>query len=183
MTSFAKLNGSFIITDYQEREKRISYGQDNSDSYSGIKYMKINTPSRADIFKVIPEEHHKHFGLSVMRINSRVPPHTDSYIKCCINFYMVTENCVTQFWEPAVETPRSYQINNQADGFMFLEADLKPIDRFIASPSEAWVLNVKKPHSVFPLSVMLERRAITLGTKKFTFDEVCEMLKQTGYLD
>lgn len=183
MPSFVKLNKTFVIPDYDELETAFSYGADKDDSYEGIKYMTITTPSRDELFQVIPEEHRKHFGLNVMKINRTIPPHTDSYIKCCINFYMATENCVTQFHEPAVQNPRKYQIGNQSDGFMFVEADLKPIDRFIAQATEAWILDVKKPHSVFPLRGITERRAVTLATSKFTFDEVCEMLKQTGHIN
>lgn len=179
---FAKLKNEFILSDYEKVKEVISYGKERPDEFKGIQYSKVKIPNMHDVYKVIPERFRKHFGLNLMRINSVVPAHTDSYIKMCINFYVLTENCVTYFHEPIVDSPRKHQIPNQKDGYMFNEKDLKRVDSFIAKPGEAWILDVTKPHSVVPQSVIKERRAFTLATKVFTFDEVCDMMRETGNL-
>lgn len=179
---FMKLKNEFVLSDFKSIHDVISYGEKYVDSFKGIQYTKIRIPNMYDVYKVIPNQYRKFFGLNLMRINSKVPAHTDSIIKTCINFYIATENCITNFHEPIVEYPKTYQIKNQTDGYMFDENDLKKVDSFIAKPNEAWILNVKKPHSVVPLGGINERKAITLATNVFTFEEVCDMLRKTGNL-
>ena len=179
---FAKLKNEFVLGEYEKVKDVISYGKERPDEFKGINYCKVRIPIMNDVYKVIPERFRKHFGLNLMRINSHVPAHTDSYIKTCINFYVLTENCITYFHEPIVDNPRKYQIPNQKDGYMFNEDDLIKVGNFIAKPNEAWILDVTKPHSVVPQSIIKERRAFTLATKHFTFNEVCDMMRETGNL-
>ena len=182
---FVKLKNEFTLGEFRvtnERNTGIGYGEEQLGKYRGIQYTNVKIPTMNDVYKVIPQRFKKHFGLNLMRINSTVPPHTDSYIKTCINFYTKTENCTTWFHEPVVDNPRKYQIPNQNSGYMFIEADLKKADSFVARPGEAWVLDVTKPHSVTPQSTITERRAFTLATTAFTFDEVCDMMRETGNL-
>jgi hypothetical protein len=179
---FAKLKNEFNLSEYEKIKDVVNYGVDYVEEFKGIDYCKVKIPNMYDVYKIIPQQHRKMFGLNLMRINSKVPAHTDSIIKTCINFYIKTEPCITYFHEPIVEQPRMHQINNQSDGHMFNEDDLKRVADFIAKPNEAWILDVKKPHSVVPLFGISERRAFTLATNHFTFDEVCDMLKETGNL-
>jgi hypothetical protein len=179
---FAKLNKEFTLGEYEKVREVISYGKERPDEFKGIQYSRVKIPNMHDVYQVIPQRFRKHFGLNLMRINSVVPAHTDSYIKMCINFYTQTENCITYFHKPIVENPKKYQIPNQSDGYMFDETDLMRDDNFIANTGEAWVLDVTKPHSVVPLGDIKERRAFTLATTAFTFDEVCDMLRETGNL-
>jgi len=181
---FAKLNGNFEFNSDIEKIRDVTtFGAtDTHQKFKGINYSRVKLLEMEDVYKVIPKGKKKFFFLNLMRINSKVPTHTDSTIKTCINFYIKTENCVTYFHEPKVENPRKFQISNQTDGYIFHPLDLQIVKEFNAKPTEAWVLNVKEPHSVVPLSGIEERVALSLQTKDFTFDEVCEMLKETGYL-
>jgi len=179
---FSKLKNEFNLSDYDKVRDVVNYGVDYVEEFKGIQYSRIKIPNMHDVYKILPKEYRKMFGLNLMRINSKVPAHTDSNIKTCINFYIKTEPCVTYFHEPIVENPRTHQINNQSDGYMFNEEDLKRVASFVAKPNEAWILDVKKPHSVVPLFGINERQAFTLATNSFTFDEVCDMLKETGNL-
>lgn len=176
---FIKLNGEFNLSESEKIRDVVSYGV-GEKQFKGIQYTRIKIPNMNDVYKVIPKEYRKYFGLNLMNINAQVPAHTDSNIKVAINFYIQTEPCITYFHAPIVDNPRKHQINNQSDGYMFNEEDLKRVDNFTAKPNEAWILDVKIPHSVRPLSILTERKAYQLATNSFTFVEVCDMLKETG---
>jgi hypothetical protein len=117
-----------------------------------------------------------------MTINREIPPHTDTDIITTINFYLQTGGDIdTIFFEPKVDTPRTFQIENQIDGYIFNKDDLRELGRFKAKPMECWLLDVKKIHSVEG-NVQDIRKAITLGTFIHNYDEVVEMIKETGCL-
>jgi hypothetical protein len=97
-----------------------------------------------------------------------------------INFYIKTDNCLTQFYKFKSENPTTRQIENQTDGYLFNVEDLETTNSFTAEPTDAYLLDVTKPHSVIPLETTnIHRSAIVLQTDRFTFDEVLEMLKET----
>ena len=76
------------------------------------------------------------------------------------------------------------QIDNQTDGAIFHEGYLRKSVRFMAHPGDAYLLDVSKPHSVFPMEPGLpDRKAICLQILYKSFDEAVEMLKETGYID
>ena len=56
-----------------------------------------------------------------MTINHPIPPHTDTEIITTINFYMETGGAKTVFYEPIVDSPRTTQIKNQTDGFIYFK--------------------------------------------------------------
>jgi hypothetical protein len=147
----------------------------------GIDYKKIWSPEADQLLTVIPEQYRDDFHLTIMTINTRIPPHTDTEIVTTINFYISTQDCRTQFFN-ARPGARTFQIANQTDGYIYDEEDLDPLDSFVAKPNEAWVLDVKEIHSVEPPPEFTVRRAITLGTHLHDYSAVCAMLKETGYL-
>lgn len=180
----AKLNGEFYVKNYTELQKRISYeyaGDKADDSYKGILYSGVWVSNIKDLMQVIPENERKYFNVLIMKINSKIIPHTDSYIKSTINFYMKTENCITKFYDLRVENPKKRQIKNQKEGFLFDENELIEVENFVAKPNEAWLLDVTKPHAVHPMGQIKERLAITFGTTK-NYEEVYQMLKETNYV-
>jgi hypothetical protein len=147
----------------------------------GIDYKKIWSPDAEKLLSVVPFRYWEKFHLTVMTINSRIPPHTDSDIETTINFYLKTDNCRTVFYKLKTDNPKTHQIENQTDGFLYEDDDVEEVDSFIAKPMEAWVLNTKKIHSVEPDGELTMRKAVTLGTH-LKFDDVCEMLRETGNL-
>jgi hypothetical protein len=58
--------------------------------------------------------------------------------------------------------------------------DVYEIGSFVAQPKEAYMLDVRLPHSVEPLNGPKLRKALALRTKKYDFKEVYEMLQETG---
>jgi hypothetical protein len=181
MKHCVKLNREFIIKGYQELQPRISYGTNNSEFYDGILYKKVSVDNVDELLQIIPEDKRENFRVLVMKINRKIPPHTDSYIKSTINFYIKTENCVTKFYEPKVESPKRRKISNQKEGFIYEEKDLSEVESFVANPNEAWLLNVQTPHAVHPTGNMKERIAIALGTT-MSYEEVYQILKESEYV-
>lgn len=179
MESFKKLKQSFFPCRYDIVKDGIKFGEIVDNEFKGIQYSILNPDYR--LLKVIPKKYQNDFCVNLMRINREIPPHTDTGIKVTINFYYKTENCITQFYNFNGE-PRKYQIENQVDGYIYDESDLKKTDSFIAKNYEAWILDVTKPHSVKPFSGIKERVAITLATFTHSYEDVCNMLIETGHL-
>ena len=59
-----------------------------------------------------------------MELNYQIPPHTDSDIEAIINFYITTDDCITQFYYPPDDSVPRQQID-QTDGAIFHEGYLK----------------------------------------------------------
>jgi hypothetical protein len=174
---FVKLKNKFNLTNYSSAEERVIYGD------KVITYTKAVTEHSDEIFGVILEEYRKYFGLNLMRITDQVPPHTDSRIQTCINFYIKTENATTRFYETKNENGiKKYQIANQTDGYMFENKNLEEVAHFKANPGDAYVLNVSKIHGVDTSSFLNERIALTLATD-MTFVNVCRILAATGNIE
>lgn len=117
-----------------------------------------------------------------MKINTEIPPHTDSGIKFTINCYLQTDNCLTQFYKLNSDNPKLTKLPTQTNGRIYDEADLIKTNSFIAKPNEVWVLDVSQPHGVFPLGEFKERVAITLSSMIYNYNDVCNMLYETGNL-
>ena len=134
----------------------------------------MNEPRK--IYNVLPEKYWKDFHLTVMTINCKIPPHTDTEIITSINFYLQTEGCRTVFYKPKVDSPKTVQVHNQTNGHIYFEEDLEEVGSFVAKDFEIWALDVTQIHSVqgeFNL-----RKAITLGTFVHKYKDVIEMLKE-----
>ncbi|NDB28108.1 hypothetical protein EB169_07485 [archaeon] len=180
---FRKLNKQFLIGSYTKSGRKIEYGMDTPYGFAGIKYSYIKTQDENELLKVIPESYRDNCTLSLMELNYKIPPHTDSNIEAIVNFYIKTDRCVTQFYYPQENAP-TMQIDNQTDGAIFHEGYLRKSVRFMAHPGDAYLLDVSKPHSVFPMEPGLpDRKAICLQILYKSFDEAVEMLKETGYID
>ena len=181
MANFQKLKGIYHIGECDIQDVQMQYGHQINNKFVGIQYCHVDFAEKMAIMNIIPREYHKCFYMTIMRINTQIPPHTDSGIKSTINFYINTDNCKTQFYKFKNDNPKKEQIENQSDGYIFDSNDLEETDFFVAQPSEAWVLNVANPHSVIPQSQFKERLAIALSSE-LEYDMVCDILKEEKYL-
>ena len=175
---FRKLKNTFNIKNYKVLEQRSCFLKDDR----GIRYSEVLLEQFADIFNLIPQRYQKDFCLLIMEVDTAIPPHTDSGINVTVNVYIETDNCITQFYDLKSNTPRTFQVNNQTDGYLYNEEDLYKTDSFLANPGECWLLDVTKIHSVIPSGKFNKRTALSLATDKYDFDEVCDMLKEMGNL-
>jgi hypothetical protein len=144
----------------------------------GIDYKKIWSPEADKIYNILPKKYWPDFHLTVMTIDCEVPPHTDTEILTSINFYFQTENCRTVFYKTKVDSPRTAQIENQTNGYIYFEDDLEEVGSFVAKDFEIWVLDVTQIHSVkgnFNL-----RKAITLGSFKHNYSDTIKILKENN---
>jgi hypothetical protein len=175
---FQKLKHKFNPEPFDIIGSRIRFGEQVNGQFKGIEYFNINHSNTNSLFSVVPNQYRENFCLTLMKINTIIPPHTDTGILVTINFYIETDNCITQLYKFKGE-PKKYQIENQKEGFIFDENDLEKTKSFIAEQYDAWVLDVGQPHSVSGGS---NRMAFSLATNTYTYDDVCNMLYETGNL-
>jgi hypothetical protein len=175
---FIKLNKKINIPEYNAKTRIISYA-------GKIKYSTVTVPFN-DIFSIVPERYRDEFVVRVMEIIGSIGPHTDSEILSTINIYLKPDDCTTTFYNVNTDTKiNTIQIPNQTNGRVFNKEQLSPYGSFIAQTDEAWLLDVTNPHSVTSNKIdntPVNRTAIVLQSKYYSFDQVKEMLKETGYL-
>jgi hypothetical protein len=147
--------------------------------FKGLHYHHADIENADELLAVIPAQYRMNFCLSIVEINTNVPPHTDSGIKAAINFYMQTDGCSTRFFKPKAN-PRTYQIENQHDGGrIYDEADLDEVGSFIAQDDDAWLIDVTMPHAVNPGGV---RIAAQIATNSYDYNQVLKMLEDNHVL-
>lgn len=175
---FIKLNKKINVPEYSAKTSVISYA-------GKIKYSTVSVPFN-DIFSLVPERYRDKFVVLVMEITGSIGPHTDSEILSTINIYVTPDDCTTTFYNIDTDTKiNSIQIPNQTNGRVFDVRQLSKYDSFIAQADEAWLLDVTHPHSVTSNKIdntPVKRTAIVLQSKYYSFEQVKEMLKETGYL-
>lgn len=155
-------------------------GETTDGVFKGLHYHFADIENADELMAVIPEKHRKDFCLSIVEINTNVPPHTDSGIKAAINFYIQTDGCSTRFFKPKNTAPRTHRIEHQHDGgFIFDEADLDEVGSFVAQDDEAWLIDVTKPHAVNPGGL---RIAAQIATNSYDFNQVLSMLEANHVL-
>jgi hypothetical protein len=175
---FIKLNKKINVPEYSAKTSVVSYA-------GKIKYSTVSVPFN-DILSLVPERYRDKFIVLVMEITGPIGPHTDSGILTTVNIYVTTDDCTTTFYniKPDIKID-TIQIPNQTNGRVFNVAQLSKYDSFVAQPDEAWLLDITKPHSVTSNKIdntPVNRTAIVLQTNFYTFEQVQEMLKETGYL-
>jgi hypothetical protein len=141
---FAKLNfdGDFG-QEYTPFKIISSFGKKFNEGFQGISYSMVLSKDKEKLFSVIPEKYRRHFVLTLMRINSFIPPHIDHEIKSAINFYVQTVNCVTQFYE------EDHAARIDSAGVVFDANKMVKTNHFCAKDLDAYLLDVTKPHAVW----------------------------------
>jgi len=178
---FQQLKQRFVVPDYAIYKTQMQYGTTVNGEFKGIEYLLFESRNEENIWQVIPQEHRHNFFMSLMRVNTDVPPHTDSGIQTTINFYIRTDNCRTQFYKFKTDTPTTKQVENQTDGHIFSPADLIETESFVAESGSVWLLDISKPHAVIPQGEFTERVAIALSSK-LAYNRVADILSLTGNL-
>lgn len=158
----------------------MKYGETVNGEFKGIEYLLIEAEAE-NIWQVIPADQRDNFFMTMMQVNTAIPPHTDSGIQSTINFYIRTDNCLTQFYRVKTDQPTTRQVGNQTDGHIFDLADLEATESFCAKSGSAWLLDITQPHAVIPLGEFNERVAIVLSSK-LPYARVAELLQTTGNL-
>lgn len=183
---FQKLNRKFFIDNYTIENFFRFYGNTVSGIQRGISYHTVKGDKLSDLLTIIPTKYltDDNFSISLMSINTHyIPPHTDSNILSSINFYIKTDSCRTNFFSAKVGSLSTSQIENQTNGYIFKESELKNAGSFVAESGDAYLLDVSKPHSVIGSpKIEVDRKAIVIQSRKYDFNTVRLMLIETGYL-
>ena len=174
---FCRLKNSFEIGEYTVLREQMFFGTEGK----GIGYYEIDLLEKYKLMSIIPKQYHDNFSITLMNVNTEIPPHTDSGIKSTINFYIQTDDCLTQFYKLNTNQPKTIQVENQSDGVVYDEKDLIPTNAFMAKPNEAWLLDVTVPHSVKPIGKFKERLAIAMSST-MCYDDVMKILITTGQI-
>ena len=181
--SYIKVKDKFFVGKYDIISRKYQYGLNTPNGFYGIKYSYIDLSNSNELLQVIPEHHRDKCTLSVMDLNHRIPPHTDSGIEAIINFYIKTDNCKTQFYKFKTSDPKEFKLPTQRDGSIFDENDLDETESFISQVGDAYLLDVSQPHAVIPLhDGPVDRKAICLQLLYTTFSEAKQLLKQTNQI-
>ena len=167
---FRKLKKTYNFQ-YKLGKKQIDYG--NVISYHDVELTE------GGVLNLLPLRYRDDFCVSFMDISGEVTPHTDSEIKCTINFYIEPGNYMTKFFD-VKEGATISQIENQTTGHLFDKKDLRHNGTFIANAGDGWLLDVTQVHSVEPYKEVTRRTAICLATDKYDYQQVAQMLFETG---
>jgi hypothetical protein len=179
--SFVKLKNKFFVGNYDIISRKYQYGVNTPNGFFGIKYSYIDLSNSDELLQIIPEYYRDRCTISVMDLNHKIPPHTDSGIEAIVNFYIKTNNCKTQFYEFKTSDPKTFKLPTQRDGSIFDEDNLNETGSFISQDGDAYLLDVSQPHAVIPLhDGPVDRKAICLQLLYTTFDEAKQFLKQTN---
>lgn len=180
---FQKLRNKFYFKDISIKDEIVYYGFKSGDKVFGLKYSQVESYNRDLILSVIPERYQDSCLIMAMEVNSYVPPHTDSKIKTTINFYITPDECQTNFYSkiPNIVASETKTIN-QTNGSMFNLKDLNLESSFVATPGDAYILNVTHPHAVKPKNLNVYRLALCLQFTEYSYDQVLDMLKETNNL-
>ena len=170
-----KLKNKFPILGYQQFEEVLSY-QDI------ITYSNVFVPNTFELFSIIPKQYRDKFSLSLMKVSGQVPPHVDSGSKSVVNFYIKTDNCTTQFYKKdSSAVVLEFSGHGQEKGALYDVTKLEATESFVATPTEAWLLNVNEPHAVWNNKEKIDRVAISLSSD-IPYADVKKMLEETRNL-
>ncbi len=172
---FAKLKNNF--------EKPLFTTVDGLTSFAGIDgkgvgHKKVWSPDAEQFYAVIPKRYWRDFDFSLMTINSAIYPHVDRDYITTINFYLETGGDIRTIVFSNGELANINDLVEYSSG-VYDESTLTELGSFVAKNNEAWLLDVSKVHTVHNPNDAV-RKALALRTKIYTYEQVYEMLKETG---
>lgn len=210
-TSYQKMNAiklkkQFDLHSYQLEGLTTQFGLIVNGVYRGIRYFKVQDKAALKLLDMIPERYQSNFDFSWVEINCKIPIHVDSINQSVINIYYKTGDAVTNFYKPKVKNSYYFDQTNayhhnevdQESTQWFQEENVDLVESFIAHEKDGWVLNTSQPHSVNPSNILngetfevngviyscdIFRTFVQIYTATYQFDQVCEMLQATGYID
>lgn len=191
---FTKLNKKFDHSEYKVTTRHIDFLMPlrSTGELRGTYYDNIELADKEKYLQILPKKYWSDFMLTLLTIDHYIPPHTDSNVTASINFYIETHNCHTFFFIPKGNEVKGYKgTDTQTNGKLYNSEDLIEIGNFVAEPGDCYVFDPKVIHSVAPnklsdisikLSPTKPRKAISLVTNLYSYEEVLEMCRETGNL-
>jgi len=161
----------------------------------GVTHKRVWTPEQEQFFSVIPRRYWDDFEFTLMTINNYILPHIDNDLLCAINFYMATDNGSgkTVYYKTkdgVSPLPNKPELKVNAENFnegvvkyvgdLYKQEDVEPIAEFTAYDGDAYLIDVTKIHNVIPNENFKLRKVLALRSKKYRYEQVYEMLKETN---
>lgn len=137
------------------------YSEEPTEPFQGIRYWSV--PPDHPLWGLIKPSSRDRWSMSLMTINTSIPPHTDSGVRTVINCYGATADAVTHFYQQRQQTVTQRQVKNQTTGHLYDPKELTITAEFTARAGEHWILAVDHIHSV-TTQTAAERWAICLST-------------------
>ena len=129
----------------------------------GIRYWSMGQDHI--LWNLIRQNRRDRWSMSLMTINTSIPPHTDSNVRTVVNCYGATADAVTYFHTQQQQTLTQRQVQNQTTGHLYDPRELTIEAEFTARAGEHWILAVDHIHSVTTNNTA-ERWAICLSTRQ-----------------
>jgi len=188
---FVKLNVNFNSIIYTTIQGLESFAGING---IGVHHKKAWTPELEQIYSILPKRYWGDFQFTLMTINGFVPPHIDDDMTTAINFYINTDNGCgrTVFYKtkpgvipiqnrpPLIVDSSTINVKDINYGDVYNLEDVEEINSFVAYDGDAYLIDITKLHTVINGESFNVRKALTLRTKKYSYIEVYDMLKETG---
>jgi hypothetical protein len=143
----------------------------------GIQYYNVESPHIAALYNLIPQEARQYFYASLLVINDNIPPHTDIVDTTCLNCYITPRGYTTNFYDSTKDAV-GVEFADQKDGHYYDKSNLIFKGSFTANPHEIYIFDNKTIHEVVIDSIVKPtREVLQLATNRYSYNELCEMLK------
>ncbi len=174
---YFKYIGSVTPGPFTILKKQIEFATSPGKEFYGIRYYDVESPVLDSLYAMLPVEVHKDFYSSLLVINDVIPPHTDIVETAGLNCYINPGKYWTNFY---LNESGAKGINyaDHGEGHIYKREELTQVGSFQANPLDVYLLNNKLIHEVTTDTLdRPTREVLQLATNKYSFDEVCQMLK------
>jgi len=173
-----KIIGNVHIGGVNILKKQIEFSTRPDDKeFYGIRYYDVESPILSYIYSLLPSEVHKDFYSSLLMINDNLPAHTDIVETAAFNCYIKPGNYYTSFYT-SKPNPTLSEYADHGEGHIYQPEDLVFMGGFQAKQFDIVLINNKVIHGVVSNTLAKEvREVLQLATNKYSYNEVCNMLK------
>ena len=163
---------------YTILKKQIEFAtRPDKSEFRGIRYYDVASPVLESLCTLLPQEVHSEFYSSLLVINDDIPPHIDIVELAGFNCYLTPGQYSTNFYTSR-DGAKGTEYADHGEGHIYKHEDLVIKGSFWAKPYEVFLLNNKMIHEVVNIEVDKPvREVLQLATNKYTFDEVCQLIK------
>ena len=174
---YFKFAGTVVAGTADILKKQIEFATQEGPEFYGIRYYDVASPVLESLYALLPKEVHRDFYSSLLVINHDVPPHTDIVETAGLNCYMQPGGYWTNFYVNE-NNARGIEYADHGEGHIYDPKLLTRVGAFQAKPFEVYLIDNKAIHQVVTYAVDKPvREVLQLATNKYSFDEVCQMLK------
>jgi len=173
--------GNAGIGEVNALNKQIEFStRPNDKNFYGIRYYDTESPLLKSLYSLLPKETHKDFYSSTFIINDNLFPHTDVSDTSALNCYIKPGNYYTNFYS-CKPNAKLIKFSDKGDGYAYQKEDLIFAGGFMPKPFDIFLINNQMVHEVVSNTLAREvRQVLQLATSKYSYKEVCIMLKENS---